>query len=438
VSEKYGLSPQFELAVLRFAAVSPSFQRRVGYAVDAAFMDHPQADLILRACRAIEVESGRPPASTVIVVQRVRRWVAEGRVKMDAFAAVGQTFDEADDLPPISEEEVIAEFAPILRRRMQSDAVIKAHDEYGRRGDFRSVMEALERANKLGESELVRDVALSAQGLSIFDLAQADRLPTGIFELDNALDGGLQRGALGTVLAESGGGKSQFLISQAAESVRLGRSTLFVTLELPQSVQMARLAANITGVPTNAIMQSASARKQVEAALASGASTRGPCWIAEFDPHVTSVQEVTRWVGEKEQESGRPAEVLIVDYGDKLTDPRAKQDNEYLALRYVWEGMRRDIAVAKQMWVWTASQVSRRGDKDRKKHIDMHNTADSMHKVRVSDLVVSINPCGDEGQDDASQVELFVAKHRLGRSRFVVGPVFTDFACGRISLPTGI
>ena len=101
-------------------------------------------------------------------------------------------------------------------------------------------------------------------------------------------------------------------------------------------------------------------------------------------------------------------------------------DNEYLAMRYVYEGLRRDIAVARGMWVWTASQASR-PSKDSNKRLDLHHVADSMHKVRVADQIITLNP-----KDDGQQMEFFIAKNRMGKARFSVGPIVTDFEKARI------
>jgi hypothetical protein len=96
-----------------------------------------------------------------------------------------------------------------------------------------------------------------------------------------------------------------------------------------------------------------------------------------------------------------------------------------LEMRYVYEGLRRDISMARDMWVWTASQSSR-STKESSKLLDMQHVADSMHKIRVGDTIVTLNPREDE------QMEFFVAKNRLGTSRFLVGPIVTDFARARL------
>lgn len=251
----------------------------------------------------------------------------------------------------------------------------------------------------------------------------ADRLPTGVIELDIHL-GGLPLGEMGVWIGDSGGGKSIALAHQAAEAVRGQHLVGFITLELPRAVQLARLFANITGVPVNQILANVQDRAEAKRRMELTESMLGICEVAEMPPYATTTRDVAEWVDQREQEHGIKMQALIVDYADKLYEPRVR-DNDYVAMRHVYEGLRRDIAVARQMWVWTASQATR-PSKDSQKKLDLHHIADSMHKVRVADMVITLNPRED------GQMEFFVAKNRMGKSRFNVGPIITDFERARL------
>lgn len=426
--EGYGLEPKFEVVVLHYCCSRPSFWKRVGGELDPKRMGHVLAPFILAACRLITKETGRPPSSPLLVVQRAARWNAEGKLKREVVQAISDLFDTAEDsgMPP--EDEIVAELVPVVRRRIHSEAVLKAHDEFAKRGDFSDVVSTIRKASMLGEVIAVDDVSLSHEMLSVLDDDGIPRLRTPVVELNVSLDGGLKRGGLGVIIAESGGGKSMYLISQAAESSRRGLHTCFTTLELPYQEQYARLVSNLTGVPINDLNTS-EAKAKAARILEETASQRGPVHVAEFTPHATTVRDLVDWVDQKEQTVGQKVDVLIVDYGDKLWDPRVKDGNEYVAMRYVYEGLRRDVAVERDMWVWTASQPGRRKRKESKNLIDLGDVADSMHKIRVADLVITIN---FEDLDDYGEALYFVAKHRTGKSRYGIGPLPTDFSCARI------
>ena len=251
-------------------------------------------------------------------------------------------------------------------------------------------------------------------------------MSTSILELDLALRGGPVRGQLSVVLGDSGAGKSQFLSSVAAEGLRNRMDGLYATLELPKEYIFARIAANLTGVPTTLITESAKEREEAKRRLAIMTPNIGALRIGEFSPHTTTVRQVLEWVDSCQQQAGRKFDFVCIDYGDKLAPPPiAKLDsNDYLAMRYVFEGMRRDGAVELDQWWWTASQASR--VKDPKKLLDLRNTADSMHKVRVADLVITLNPREE-------QILYFVAKFRTGAGKMQVGPIPHDWDRGRMS-----
>lgn len=427
--DPYGFDLEFEKAVVTLCASRSRFWARIGYALDPDCMGIPESKLVLQTCALINREVGHGPSSTMILLQRLRRLMNDGKVTVAQIQAVSQIFDDAEDHPyglP-SEDDVVAELAPLLKRRMHSAAVMLSHDEYAKRGDFTKVIDTIQRAERLGKQESSIGTIVGPAAFSEIDaMSSLVRLPSGVLDLDLQMADGLHRGGLGVALGGSGDGKSMWLTHQAAEGVR---SKLFVgkaSLELPKPVQLARLFANLTGIPTNQILENPNDRKEAQRRMAVMAPHVGACVVEEFPPHATTVADIIDWCDRCADMYGRPFDLLSIDYGDKLYHPMKGGDNEYIAMRYVYEGMRRDIAVAKNMWVWTAAQGAR-PSKDQGKRLELHHVSDSMHKVRVADLVITLN-----ARDDGAQLLYFVAKNRLGKSRFQVGPIPTDFERARV------
>jgi KaiC/GvpD/RAD55 family RecA-like ATPase len=425
LKDPYGLDPAFERVVLWYSASSQQFWGLVGHVLDPESLELPHGKLLLEACRQISKELGRGPGSALIVVQRLRRKVYEGKVTLEQAKAISALLDDAQDgpLPPM--QSVVDELLPILKRRLQSQAILMSHAEFAKRGDFQSVRDLLDKQERLGRAEGVAGTRLGPSGFDVIERSrQMDRLPTGVLELDLKLNGGMPKRSLGVWIGDSGAGKSMALAHQACEGLRRQMFVGMVTLELPEHMQLARLFSNLTGVPVADILEVDHLREEAKRRVHMIESQIGLCEVAEFAPHATSVQELIEWVDTKEHEHGIKMQLLIVDYADKLHDPQ-HDDNTYLEMRYVYEGLRRDISMARDMWVWTASQSSR-STKESSKLLDMHHVADSMHKIRVGDTIVTLNPREDE------QMEFFVAKNRLGTSRFLVGPIVTDFARARL------
>lgn len=430
MTEPYGLDPRFERVVLFLCCARPAFWARIGRELDAEACGLPEATLVLAACRSIVQATGGPPVAAVVVLQRLARAVSEGKLSASRVAEVAAMLDQAeeDGIPP--EDAVVAELVPVVRRRLEAAAVDTAATEYARRGDLGRAAELIERASRLGQAVATAGFRGGEEGFERIEaLRKLGRLPTGILELDMATDGGPLRGQLGVAIGDSGAGKSIFLTHVAMEGVRNNLHVAIATLELSDAQTFARCAANLTGVPISHIEESSAWRTEARARMRalSASGLVGTFHVGDFPPHATTVGQIIEWVGDIEQREGRKVDLVVVDYGDKLFDPRARADNEYVAMRYVFEGMRRDGAVAKDQWWWTASQASR-PSKDSGKVLDLRNVADSMHKVRVADRVVTLNP---EPNDD-QQITYFVAKNRTGPSRRKVGPLPHDFARARM------
>lgn len=425
--EPYNLDPAFEAAVVTLAASRPRFWARVGHALDPDCLGSPAARLALQAVGLLARERGVGPASSLLTQQRVSRMVADGKITHAELVAVADLFDAAEDvgLPP--DDAAADELAPILKRRAQSAAIVQAHDLFARKADLRPVVDALARADRLGAADATTGTLVGADSFDeIASMSSVQRLPTGVLELDLQLNDGLARRCFGVVLGASGDGKSQFLINQAAEGVRSKLFVGFGTLELPKPVQLARFFANMTGVPFDLIMENPADRAEAKRRMAIMTPYVGACVMEEFPPHATTVRDIGDWCDRVADQYGRRFDLLCLDYADKMHDPRARADNTYLEMRYVYEGVRRDLAVDRDMWVWTGAQAAR-ADKDSKKRLELNNVSDSMHKVRVADMVITLN-----ARDEGTQMIYFVAKNRLGKSRFQVGPLPSDFERARL------
>lgn len=429
--DPYMFDPHFERAVVTLCVRKGRFWSRIGHALDSRAVGLPESKLILETCGLVQRETGRAPESPLLLIQRLRRMMVDGKITLDQVSKAADLFDQAEDFGLPDEDAVINELVPILKRRMQSSAIMNAHDEFARKGNFEAVVTSLNRANRLGEADTSIGTIMGAEAFSeIETMSSITRLPTGVMDVDLQLVDGLQRTGLGVVLGGSGDGKSMFLMHQGAHASKDPALKLFVgmaTLELPKAVQIARYNANLTGIPVNQIMENATDRAEAKrrAQIMAASGQVGPCIIEEFPPHATTVQDLADWADRIADQFGRPLDLMVVDYGDKLHHP-TKNDNEYLAMRHVFEGLRRDIAVKRNMWVWTGAQASR-PTKETGKRLDLHHVSDSMHKVRVADLVLTLNV-----RDEGSQMLFYIAKNRLGRSRFQVGPVPTDFERARI------
>jgi replicative DNA helicase len=423
--ESYQLDESFECLVGVLCATSPKFLARIGHALDPEGLLVPGVRLLVQASQQISRDLGRGPSDAAVVVQRIRRLVDDGKV---TFKELQSAIDVLVDVDPataaLKADEVIVELKEILKRRMQQNAVRVAMEEYQKKGDFQQVVRMLSKANALGAQEAGTGVRLGPQSFEVIRaMRHLDRMPWGIPELDTALNGGLPRGCLAAVMARSGGGKSMTLSHTCAGMLRQSCFTVYASLELPAHEIMARVKANITGIPITKVLYD---EEEAEELIHEMLPTLGTFIVKSFPAGITTVNDLREWVKEIEQEEGMAIDVLAVDYLDKLGSTNRNDRNAYEVQGRAAEELRLFIADTGK-WGITACQPRRAAGKEKERRLDMDDVADSLNKPRVLDQFITANktPSGEE-------FEWFVAKNRYGQSEMLVGPLPHDMACGRM------
>ncbi|CAN5901001.1 hypothetical protein BH11MYX4_BH11MYX4_01810 [soil metagenome] len=146
--EPYHLDPDFERAVAFRVCSVPDFYMRIGRWLEPDALGAEPAKLAVRTAQQIGKEEGRGPSSTLIVVQRLLSMMAAGKLRLEEVQDVHTLFDLADGT--VDPAQLVATLAPILRRRAQSNVVMAAHDEYGKKEDFSRIAAMIKRAQRIG------------------------------------------------------------------------------------------------------------------------------------------------------------------------------------------------------------------------------------------------------------------------------------------------
>lgn len=426
-AEPYNLDPDFERACLYLASTLPEFWARIGKELDPELVEVPGAALLLRMLREIAKE-GSECTSTLVPIQRLRRYNFKGTVTQEQIEQVGKIFDDAEDAGIPDPDLCVAELVPVIRRRLQSKAILIAHDEYRKGSDFQVVQDILEHANSLGRVESVVSADLGSGFGVIRNERVTTMLPTGVLELDLQLDGGPPQQTLGMWIADSGSGKSVALCNQAATGLKLGMFTGVVTVELPRKVWMARMYSNLTGVPWKPILVDERATKLAQTRMEMVNNQLGRFELIDMEPDVTTVRDIELWIERMEQKHGQKMQLLIVDYGDRLAALQVRdRDNKGRIAELVWGALRRRIAEKRNMWVWTAAQ-SQRPSKDAAlgRRVEMKDVAEGYWKSRLSQLVVTLTP-----QEDGTNL-IWVPKFNFGKAMFEVAGLMKDLERARL------
>lgn len=420
MTDTYNFTPGFTQKLMAACCHNSTVYNRVGHMLDAEALVGKEAKMICVALKMVFDEVGSGPGDADIVFQRLRRINEDGHLCMDDFLACVDYIQDVESLPETN--ALINETANELRDRANTMAIETGFETLGAKDQQRTI-DALLKAQRIGVEDASIGITL---GTHIFDriksMRRMDRLPTGILSLDSRLMGGPSRGQLAFWVGGPGDGKSMALNTNAVVALRAGYQVAYATLELADLQCHTRALACLTGVPINEIEtgQSTLCKERYIQLIEQGKI--GAFHVKEFTPQATDPAELFAWCDTIEQKTGKPVDLLVVDYADKLRALNAK--DEYNGALMVYEALRL-WAHEHKRWLWTASQSTRKV-RDQKM-VDMMNIADSIHKARVADLIITLMHDGD-----SNMMDFFTAKNRTGESRFKVGPLPSAFELGSV------
>jgi hypothetical protein len=426
---KYPLIRAVELQVALAMVSAPRFHDTIGFALEPDRMPSEDAKLAVDAAQAVARETHRSCPSPTLALQQLRWRVNQGQLTMEEMAGVADLYDLAEDMGGVPDvDSLISAVAPLVKKAKHQAAVEQTISEYGHSADPAEAAERFAEIAALGTRRVAPGSELLLDQDSILRAATAtvrDPLSTGIMELDAILGGGLERGALGLLLANTGDGKSLELAHIAAEAAFSGHDVAYVTLEISEELVQQRLYCNLTNLTTDEI-----AKNPQEAARRMGllkAKGFGRVLVVYMTPGATTPAMIEAWLKEQERERAFKPELLIVDYQDKLVSSPNTQKHSYEDQKLVSEGLR-NILVERDIWGWTASQAG--GRQGRKKKLDLEDVADSMHKARIADLIIAILRTEEDCAN--GDVRFRVPKRRNGEAHGEVGPLPMDAAHGRM------
>ncbi len=425
--DPYGLDAVFERIVAQFCATSTKFWGKVAPGLDPEAITDPTARLIIRACGTIFRETGRGPTSYAIVMQRLRSWREQGKVPdKDLQPAKIALADAEEDLVDFDEQAILLELLPVLRRRMEKNALKRGYDTYSKKGDLAPVSLMLDKAQRLGAADTSTGLQL---GSYLFDaelkVSDIKRLSTGIIELDASLDDGMKRANFGVVMGSTGAGKSLFMSHIAAEAAAMGIGVAYATLEINEEDICARILGNLVDMPVSDLTRFKASQDEAKrrVQLLERDGLLGFAVVKYFTPDVTTVDDIFEWITAEEDAHRQKIEVVLIDSGNHLTDAGKKtrweqQDGVSAKLR--------DRAHKDNIWIWTGAQADAEGMNTKKtKRLEAHNAAYSKGIPRNCDLLITLNP-RDEG------IMYHVAKNRLGKGGDDVGPIPHQWEFGRM------
>ena len=232
-------------------------------------------------------------------------------------------------------------------------------------------------------------------------------IPTGVRILDKLLKHkGWGRKELTLFMGGPKIGKSTALAMFGKTAWMAGYNVLFVTLEVSTEILSDRLDASIAEIAVNALGDHI---LEVEDKIRMASEKAGELIIEEF-PSGTMTPAMLRRVLARHKARGIKFDVVVVDYADLMApdirydDPRENSKGIYTSLRA--------IAQEEDLAMLTATQTNREGAKSAV--AGMEHVAEDFNKIRIADLVISINRTPDEKARNEARLFLAASRNQKG------------------------
>jgi replicative DNA helicase len=250
--------------------------------------------------------------------------------------------------------------------------------------------------------------------------------PTGISRLDekDVLCGGLGRGEIGVVTANTGVGKSHWLVAMGAHAMSVGKNVLHYTFELTEHAVGLRYDSNLCEIPSNEIQD-----RKDEVLKKYTDMDLGRLIIKEYPTGSASVITIRNHI-EKLMLKGFTPSVIIIDYADIMKATRS-YDSLRHELKLIYEELR-NLAMDLNVPVWTASQANR--DSANADIVGLENMSEAYGKAMVADVVISLSRKATEKATGDGR--LFIAKNRAGKDGLVF-PIHIDTSKSTFKIAEG-
>ncbi len=432
--DPYDFDAHFEREVVIYLLRSERFFNLYGQVVQPELFRAAPAQLLVEFAKKVHQETERPPGGIGVVLQRLAEERKRGK-KQDEIGAACDYIEEGLDSPKglSAEDSVIDRVRAVLEKDLKRQFVEKAILELKPGGDMGALAEELQAIQSLGRQQIKFGTVIGdgdASWRDIDEVANAERITTGIVPLNAELDGGANRGGLYVWLADSGFGKSMACAQATGANLKEGLFVYYISAELSKGEVEARVKANITGLKINEIKKDKNIRADVDRLLRYSNPKGGRVVVDQVTAYATTVQDCIDMAKREQDRAKRKINLFIVDPLDRLAAPKVTGD--YNAARVIYDTFRGFIDTEKIFGMTACQGTRKKTGKEKRKRLDLEDMADSIHKARIADIVVSINE-----DEETGGLFFFVAKHRTGNARMEVGRFRTDFAHARLIRETG-
>lgn len=357
--DSYGFVEEFQRRILGLLVRDRQWLQSYRQAIDARFFESvPMRDIAQLILS--HFDTFQAPPDEVELAEALDSHLGAKRERLqaaDAYLEVARAV-LYDDLG--CREHLTEKALRFAQHQAAKLAVIKSADLL-RAEDYEGIEETMRKALAIGLDRQATgsDYAATFRIAVRQSFAELRRpVPTGLQQHDQRIGGGLGKGEMGIVLADTGLGKTLSMVEFGAGAVCAGKHAMHLSLEEPEWKLLDRYNRRFSGRTREEIRENAD---DVEARITEILRlTKGRLSYAYVEPG-TSLQAIKALVHQRELEVGRAVDVVLLDYLDRVAPPRerkngAEEMRELSDAVLAWIGHK-----GEEKALWTGSQITTEG-----------------------------------------------------------------------------
>lgn len=402
---------EFEDRLATYYCRDAKFLRRAGDLVSPTqFTSRANGWLVDQVAKYFRMYKSAP--SEKYIVDMIKLAKAKGKLREEFLPEVTSTFGRMLKEKLSDTKYMVDRVATFARAAAFDDALIKAA-ELKEKGEFERAIAVLSKVNLVGSSDMddIYDYHAraserhAAREYEASDDFKPNSIPTGVPILDKLLyQKGWGRKEMVLLMGFAKAGKSTAMGEFSINATLKGFNVLYVTLEVHTDIISDRFDARLTETEMTKLVER---RNDVLSKLNDlGATGKlGSLWVVQRPSGSFSPADLDRLI-ENMIANGMTPDMVAVDYADLMKatyvthDTRADVKSIYTDLRAVFD--KHNVAGM------TASQTNRDGGAS--EVATMMHAADNIEKVRIADLIITINKTEEE--ETKGEARLFFAGSR--------------------------
>lgn len=250
-----------------------------------------------------------------------------------------------------------------------------------------------------------------------------ERVPFDLDFFNTITKGGLPKKTLNIILAGTGVGKSLFMCHQAAACLNMGKSVLYITMEMAEERIAERIDANLMNVTIDKLDKLE--RKDFENKITSITNkTTGKLIIKEYPTGAAHVGHFRALLKELSMKKNFTPDMIFIDYLNICSSSRVKglggSINTYSYIKAIAEELR-GLAVEFNVPIVSATQTTRSGYSN--SDVGLEDTSESFGLPATADLMFAL--ISNEELNTLNQILVKQLKNRYNdpnvNKRFVIG-----------------